>query len=314
MPIFVLLFLDGLNPVVRHVHGETIVKAIAAVLEFGCEPRHAADIFRDGDGMGLDFVNEFVGQCQIADGVVVLMAVEVVAVVHEGFAQTMAVVEHGGDAVKAEAIEVEFFQPVFAVGQQEVDDIVLAVVKAQAVPGWMFVTVAGIEELIGVAAEVAEAFDFVLDGMAMDDVHNNSQPHLVSRINEFLEFFRRAAAAARCEEGAYMIAKAAVIRMFLNGHNLDAVIAVRLYPRQDFFRKLLIGAYLFGILRHTYMTFIDKQRRGVRLKLGIVPGVLLARVPNLSGENLGVFVLYHTGCPGGNAFPFTAAPVHLHLV
>ena len=86
VPIFVLLFFDGLNPVIRHVHGQAIVKAKATVLKFGSQSRHAADIFSDGDGMGLDFVNQFVGQCQIADGVVVLMAVEVVAVVHKGLA------------------------------------------------------------------------------------------------------------------------------------------------------------------------------------------------------------------------------------
>ena len=140
------------------------------------------------------------------------------------------------------------------------DNIILAVVEAQAVPGRMFVTVTGIEELIGVAAEIAEAFHFVLDGMAVDDIHDNRQPHFMGGVNELLQIFRRTAAAARGKEGADMVAEAAVIGVLLNRHNLNAVIAVFLYAGQDILGKFLVCTDFFRILCHADMAFIDEQR------------------------------------------------------
>ena len=100
-------------------------------------------------------MDQAVGQRQVADGVVVLVAVEVVAIAAEGLAQSVRVVEHRGNAVEAEAVELELLEPVFTVRKQEVQHVVLAVVEAQRIPGGMLVAVAGIEELVGVASQVA---------------------------------------------------------------------------------------------------------------------------------------------------------------
>lgn len=67
---------------------------------------------------------ESVGQCEVGNGIFVLASVEIVAVTAEGFAQSVVVVEHRGYSVEAEAVEVEFFEPVFAIGEQEVYDFV----------------------------------------------------------------------------------------------------------------------------------------------------------------------------------------------
>ena len=101
------------------------------MLEGSCNTGHAADLFGYGDGLGVDFVDKQVGQRKIADGTVVLMAVEIVGVSAEGFAQSVAVIKHGGDTVEAKTIEVELLKPIAAVGQEEVDDLVLAVVEAE---------------------------------------------------------------------------------------------------------------------------------------------------------------------------------------
>ena len=58
-----------------------------------------------------------------------------------------------------------FLKPVLTVGEEEVEHIVLAIVEAKAVPSRMLVAVAGIEELIGVAGEIAESLYLVLHGM-----------------------------------------------------------------------------------------------------------------------------------------------------
>ena len=86
--------LDDLYPEVRYVHRHTVVEAVAAVLELGSQTRHAAHLLSYSDSLWVHLVYEQVGKREVADGIVVLMTVEVVAVVAERLAQTMTVVEH----------------------------------------------------------------------------------------------------------------------------------------------------------------------------------------------------------------------------
>ena len=141
-----------------------------------------------------------VGQRQIANSVVVLVAVEVVTIAAKGLAQSVAVVQHGRDAVEAEAVEVEFFQPVAAVGQQEVQHLVLAVVEAQRVPCRVLMAVTGIEELVGVSCQIAKALDLVFHGMRVYNIHDDGNAHFVGCVNHFLQFLRGSEATARCEK------------------------------------------------------------------------------------------------------------------
>ena len=57
-----------------------------------------------------------------------------------------------------------------------------------------------------------------------------------------------------------MIAKRTIIGVFLNSHDLNAVIAISYDTWQHIFLKLTIGAHTFGVLRHTDMAFIYQQR------------------------------------------------------
>ena len=165
LPVLVALLLDGLNPIVGDVHGHAVVEAVAAVLKLGSQSRHSRNFLGNGDGILVHLVDEQVGQRQVADGVVVLMTVEIVSIVAECLSQTVTVVEHRGHTVEAEAVEVELLQPVLAVGEQEVDDVVLAIVEAERIPCGMLVAVAGIEELIGISTEITKTLHLVLHGM-----------------------------------------------------------------------------------------------------------------------------------------------------
>ena len=178
-PIFVALFFDQLDPEIGDVHSQPVIEPEAAVLELTCETGHAADIFGNRDGVGLDFVNHFVCQHQVANGVVVLVTVEIIAVTHERFAETVAVVKHRRDAVEPEAVEMEFLQPVLAIRQQEVKHVIFPIIETEAVPSRVFVTVALIEKLIRVASEISETFDFIFDGVAVNDVHDDAETHLM---------------------------------------------------------------------------------------------------------------------------------------
>ena len=79
---------------------------------------------------GKPTVDKQVGKGEIADGVVVLVTVEIVLISAECFAKSVAIVKHRCHSVEAETIEMEFVEPVFAVREQEVDNLVFAIVEA----------------------------------------------------------------------------------------------------------------------------------------------------------------------------------------
>ena len=79
-----------------------------------------------------------------------------------------------------------FLQPVLAVGQQEMNDFILAIIEAQGVPCRMLMFLTRIEELVGVTSQVAQSFHLILDSMRMNDVHDDSHPVLVSLVDESL--------------------------------------------------------------------------------------------------------------------------------
>ena len=115
MPVLVFFFFYRLYPVVRYVHREPVIEAVASVLKRRCESRHTADILRYRDGRRIDLMDELVRQHQVAYRIIVLMPVEVVSISIEVFTETMTVVEHGCDTIEAESVKMKFLQPVFAV-------------------------------------------------------------------------------------------------------------------------------------------------------------------------------------------------------
>ena len=92
LPVLVAQFLDGLNPVVRYVHGHAVVEAISSVLELGGQTRHAAYLLGNCHGLGVHLVYEQVCKREVADGVIVLMSVEVVLIATECLSESVAVV------------------------------------------------------------------------------------------------------------------------------------------------------------------------------------------------------------------------------
>ena len=163
--VLIAHLLDSLNPIVGDVHGHTIVETIAAILELSCESRHSRYFLGNGNSLWIDLMNQAVGQCEVADGIIILMSVEVVAITTEGLTQTVRIVKHRGDTVETETVEVELLQPILTVREQEVEHVVLTIVKAERIPCRMLMTITGIEELVGIACKISESLDFILHSM-----------------------------------------------------------------------------------------------------------------------------------------------------
>ena len=314
LPVLVAQFLDGLNPIVGDVHRHAVVKAITAILEGRGQTRHTAHLFCNGDGIGIDFVDKEVGQGEVADGIVVLVAVEIVTITTEGFAQSVAIIEHRGHAVETEAIEVELFQPILAIGEEEVNDFVLAIVEAKAIPSGMLATAARIEELAGVTAEVAQTLYFILNGVALHEVHDNGNAHGVRLVNQLLEFLGSAETTGGCKETAHVVTETAVVGMLLQGHNLETVVTFLSNTREDQFAKLVVRAHLLGILRHTDMAFINKEWIALGSEGFFLEDVGRLGIPYLRREYFGLLILNHAGTPSGNALTAAALPIDLHFV
>ena len=82
----------------------------------------------------------------------------------------------------------ELCEPVFAIRKQEMYNLMLAIVKTERIPLVMLPSVARIEELVRVAAKVAQAFVLILHGMRLHQIHYHGDTVLVSLVNESLQF------------------------------------------------------------------------------------------------------------------------------
>ena len=74
-------------------------------------------------------------------------------IVGEGSTEPVVVVEHASDAVEAEAVKVEFVDPVAGIGEKKVENFGFAVVEAAGVPCWVVTAFAGVKILIGGTVE-----------------------------------------------------------------------------------------------------------------------------------------------------------------
>ena len=198
--VLVAYLLNGFNPVIRNIHGHAVIKAVAAILKLGSQTWHTTHFLCNGDSLRINLVNQTVSEREIADGIVVLVTVEVVTIASESLAQAVRVVEHRGHTVEAESVKLELFQPVFAVREQEVQHIILSIVETQRIPCGMLMTITCIKELVGVTGKIAQALHFVLYRVRVYNIHNNRNTQLVGRINHLLQLLRSTETARRSKE------------------------------------------------------------------------------------------------------------------
>ena len=95
----------------------------------------------------------------------------------------MTVIQHGRNPIETKTVKMIFLEPIFAVGQQEMNNLIFPIIKAKRVPSGMFAPITRIKKLVRVAREISQALRFVLHRMRMNDIHNNSHPILVRRID-----------------------------------------------------------------------------------------------------------------------------------
>ena len=218
------------------------------------------------------------------------------------------VVEHAGDAIEAEAVEVEFVDPVAGVGEEKVEDFWFAVVEAAGVPGGVVAAVAGVKVLVGGAVEAGEAFVFVFDGVGMNEVDDDGDAGFVCGVDELFEFFGGAESGGGGVEVGDVIAEGAVVGVFHDAHELDGVVAGLNDAGEGVFAKFGVGADFGFFLCHADVGFVDEGVADAFFGVGMIPGVGGGWIPNLGRKNVGLWVLYGAAGVGGNAFAAAAGP------
>ena len=135
-------------------------------------------------------------------------------------------------------------------------------------------------------------------------------------VDEGFELFGRTETGRSGEEIRHMVTERTVIRMLLDSHYLDAVIAEISDTRQDVLTELLVGRYFLCISRHTDMALVDEERLLFLLAVldGFMFPLIVLRRPNLCGEDLGVIILHDATSVARDTFSVATVPLNEQLV
>src|SRR5207237_4105495 len=105
-------------------------------------------------------------------------------------------IEHRGDGIHAETVDVVLLEPEQRVREQEIADFVSSVIENQRAPVTVL-ALPGIDVLVEARSIEARETMRVLWKMAGDPVENDADAVLMARIHKRLEFLRRSKTARR---------------------------------------------------------------------------------------------------------------------
>mmetsp|Transcript_19026 Transcript_19026/g.32057 ORF Transcript_19026/g.32057 Transcript_19026/m.32057 type:complete len:462 (+) Transcript_19026:287-1672(+) len=244
-PTIVRRLLEILDEHVRDRHCQTIVEAKAAPLHWQTQGGHATHILANCDGGGHHAVNQVVRQHQINVTINVCVGAEVfVEATGVALADAVGMVQHGGDTIKSEAVELVLLKPPLDVGEQEAKHLVLEVVEDLRVPVRMVSLQAAVSVAVISAIHLCDAIQRVGGGVGVDQVHEHLNSQAVCSVDQVLQLLRCSRTARWSIEGSDMIAKAAVVSMFCHSHQLHCIVAHSFDARQHHFGKLRVGGHL----------------------------------------------------------------------
>ncbi len=94
--------------------------------------------------------------------------------------------------------------------------------------------------------------------MGVDDVEEDGDAETVCGIDEVFEVFGSTEARAGGEEGGDVVTEGAVVRMFLDGHDLDGVIACGVDAWENVACEFAVGVDAGFLTGHTDVCFVDE--------------------------------------------------------
>ncbi len=169
----------------------------------------------DGDGTASLGVDLFVEGAQEGDGPQVFVATVIIGDPLPGLAAVI-VVEHGGDGIDAQAVQVVFLDPEQGIGHQEIGDFGATEVVDQGIP-ILVIALPGI--VVFKEGGAVEASQTVTVGGEVpgNPVHENTDIGLVQTIDEIFEIFWGAEPMGWGVHACGLVSPGAVKREFADG-------------------------------------------------------------------------------------------------
>ena len=151
-------------------------------------------------------------------------------------------IKHGSYGIHAQTVYVELLNPVEGVGNQEIGNLMLFIVKDLGTPVWMlaFTRICILEERLSV--KICQTVGIPRE-MGRNPVQNNADALFVHIVHKIFEFLWSAIAGGGSIVAGYLIAPGTIIGMFRNSHQLDMGVTHLLYIGSQ-----LGGSFLIGII------------------------------------------------------------------
>lgn len=137
----------------------------------------------------------------------------------------MVGVQHAGDSVESETIEVVLLHPEAQVAEQEAQDFVMTVVEQPAVPQLVSSLGTLVEVEMVAAVKHVETVKHVLRCVTVYHVQQDCDAHSMRSINELLQIVWEAITAACSKEAVDLVTKTRVVCMLHDGHELYSVVS-----------------------------------------------------------------------------------------
>ena len=124
-------------------------------------------------------------------------------------------IEHGGNGVDAQPVNVELLAVIECIGYEETDDFRTSEIKGQGSPAFVFGLPRGGIFIKGLAIKGNQTV-FVFREVSRNPVDDHANVVLVCQIDEILQIFRRSVAGSRTVVAGYLIAPGSVEGMLHN--------------------------------------------------------------------------------------------------
>ncbi len=228
----------------------------------------------DGDRAGEASVDELVGATEEGDRLAVFLAAVRVGQ-PLAFAAGIVEVEHRGDGVDAQAVDMEPVDPVERVAIEEIRHLVPAEIVDRGVPVRMK-TLARIGVLVQGGAVEARQAVLVGGEMRRRPVEDDAETRRMGAVDEAGESGRLAEAARRSEEADRLVAPGLVERMLADRQQLDMGVAHVGDIRDELVGELVVGEERSVEMAppRAEMDLVDRHRLAAGLALGALRHVL----------------------------------------
>ena len=266
-----IMMIAAMNGVLAHVaqgvvhpaHVPFVAEPESTQIRGAGDHRPGRGFFRHGHHPFMMTVDQFIHALDEIDSLKVLAAAEHVRD-PLAFLATVVEIEHRGDGIDPQPVDVELLHPVKRVGEQEVTDLAPAVIEDQRIPIHVL-ALARIGMLVEVRAVEVDETVRVGGKVAGDPVDQNAQPFPMADIDEVFEVVGFAVAAGRREQAHWLVPPGAVERILVHRHQLDVGKPETLRIGHEIIGKFAIAQVAVALFRlalpRPQMNLVDGDRR-----------------------------------------------------